>query len=311
MERITTASLSALPTLLRSFERHLRAENKSPRTIATYLTSGRQLSDFLEEHGMPTDATALRREHVETFITHLIETRSPATANNRYRGLQQLFNFLLEEGEIERSPMEGMSPPHVPEQPVPVLSDDDLRELLKACAGSGFEERRDTAILRFFIDSGIRRGELAGLTLDDLDLDTHQVAYVMGKGGRGRACPFGSKTARALDCYVRVRAKHPGAGEKWLWLSRRENVDGSYRLTSSGVRLLVMRRAREAGIRNVHPHMLRHVFAPRWLADGGNDSDLMRLAGWRSREMVSRYAASAADERARDAHQSRGLGNRL
>jgi hypothetical protein len=57
--------------------------------------------------------------------------------------------------------------------------------------------------------------------------------------------------------------------------------------------------------------LFRHTFAHTWLANGGQEQDLMRLAGWRSREMVGRYGASAADERARDAHRRAGLADKL
>ncbi|MBB5790774.1 tyrosine-type recombinase/integrase [Jiangella mangrovi] len=92
---------------------------------------------------------------------------------------------------------------------------------------------------------------------------------------------------------------------KALWLSKR----GS--LTDSGVRQVLERRCDDAGIPHIHPHQFRHTMVHRWLAAGGQENDLMRLADWRSREMISRYAASAADERARDAHRRMALGDEL
>lgn len=136
----------------------------------------------------------------------------PATLSQRFRSLQQFFKWLADEGEIERSPMATMRSPQVPEAPPPVLREEGLRRLLEACAGTSFEDRRDAAILRLFIDTGMCRAELAGLRLDDVDFD-HEVALVMGNGRRPRACPFGHKTGQALDRCLRVRSRRADAHE--------------------------------------------------------------------------------------------------
>ena len=190
---VTAASVGDLATLIPSWTLSLRAANKSAKTISTYLEAANQLLDFLHETGMPTVVANIRREHVEAFMERLVATKSPATANNRYRSLTGLFKWLVEEGEISSSPMERMKPPIVPEQPVPVLPDDALEKLLAACkAGTTFEDLRDEVVIRLFMDTGMRLAEMAGLTVEDVDLDA-RVAHVLGKGRRRRACPFGAK----------------------------------------------------------------------------------------------------------------------
>jgi integrase len=179
--------------------------------------------------------------------------------------------------------MEHIKPPRVPDKPVPVLREDELRRLLKTCEGRDFYSRRDNAMLRLLIDTGMRRGELAGLRVEDVDFD-NGVVHVVGKGKRPRACPIGRKTAQALDRYLRSRGDYSAAARgPALWLGQ------SGPMTADGVNQVVEVRAKAAGLEGVHPHMFRHTFAHQWLSDGGQEGDLMRLAGWRSRTMLGRY----------------------
>lgn len=291
-----------LGTLLTSWERSLRAENKSASTLRNYLASARGFDAYLARQGMPTDPTNVRREHVEAFIVAELERTSPSTAASHFRRLQQLFRWLEDEGEVRASPMAKMSPPKLTEKPVPVLKLDDIRKLFDSLTGSDFPARRDTAIIRVLFDTGMRCAECADIETDDVDLDDG-VVRVRGKGDKYRDPPLGAKTVVALDRYLRARARHRYGSLKYLWLGPKG------RLTDWGVRQMVERRASKAGLSHITPHQFRHTLAHRWRVADGNETDLMELMGWTSRDMLGRYGRSAAAERARAAHRRLALGD--
>ncbi|WP_328435533.1 site-specific integrase [Nocardia puris] len=299
--------------LREDFLTELRQQNKSQGTIDAYGRDIIYFRDFLVGRGLEPTSESFTKANIGAYIEDTLTRKNrrtgkaltPEYANRQYRSLQQFSKYLVREELLAADPFVNMSPPAVPEKPVPVPPVDQLRQLLATCEGPGFEERRDTAIIRLFTDSGIRIGEMAPLDVESLDF-TENTVLVLGKGRRPRSAPFGDKTRTALRRYLRVRSGHTFAkGNPALWLGRRG------RMTGSGIQQAIERRAEQAGIDHIHPHQLRHFFAHNWLASGGQEQDLMRLAGWRSRQMIGRYGASVADERAREAHRRARLGDQL
>ena len=141
-----------------------------------------QFAEFLSSTGRPTEPAKINRDYVETFLSGLLKKWKPFTVSNRFKALQQYFKFLMEEGEIKESPMRNMKAPNVPEQPVGVFSENDIRAILAACQGPDFRSRRDMTIIRLLLDTGLRRRELANLTLENVDLNSNTLTAT-GKGG--------------------------------------------------------------------------------------------------------------------------------
>jgi site-specific recombinase XerD len=295
----------SLLDLFASFRRDLRAANKAPRTIAIYEQAVRFYADWLTGCGLEPTTDELTKDRLAEWFEHLTERgQSENTVLTRYRSMRRFTRWLIAEGEIKGNPFANLEQPKPPPKPVPILTDADVLALLNSCDQRTFVGRRDEAILRVLFDCGLRISELAGLTLDDVDLD-QEVVRVIGKGNKVRVVPFCAKTARALDRYLRLRRKHKFADEPGFWLGQR----GPF--TAWGVDNALRVRAEQAGIEGLHAHRFRHTAAHDWLVAGGQERDLMRIMGWSSTVMIDVYGASAAVERAHQAARKLKRGDRL
>jgi site-specific recombinase XerD len=312
--RVTTYDLPLppeggdLPELARSFDRMLQDQDYSPNTEYVYLTGLKFFGRFLEQRGMPQIAANITAEHIGEFFRDLsARGLSPNTRASRFRALAAFFRWLKDEGEIRDNPMLRLRRPKVEVVPPPIMPDEHVRRLLATCRGGDpFLDRRDEAIIRLFFDIGIRRSGLAYLRVRDVDLNSHPATVtVVGKNHFIYAPAVGRKAAAAIDRYLRMRARHKYASHERLWLGRLGP------LSDKSVDLMLRKRARMAGVK-VHAHMFRHLFAHSNLSHPeAKEGDVAAQGGWRGTQMLRRYGAAAAEERARQAHVRLGIGDRL
>jgi site-specific recombinase XerD len=296
----------------------MRASNKSASTIATYGSAVALLGDFLTAHGYPTNIAEITPDHIEEWV---VEMQAPteqggagyksATANNRWRGVQRFFSWAVDRDRLAKHPMAKLDPPKVEESARPILTIEQLKAVMDTTKGKRFEDVRDRALLRLMLDTGARRAEIARLrwvpddpSIDDLNLD-ERVMNTIGKGKKVISIGLGKTTVADLDDYIYMRQRHPHADLPWLWLSRKG------RLTDSGIFQVVRERGLRVGIPDLHPHDFRHADSHYFLADGGQETDLMRKRGWSSPSMLRRYAASTGRERAVAAAKKHSLADKL
>ena len=188
---VTQALLPPLEDAWSDFARSRARKGRSVHTLNIYRKSYEQFWRWAETEGLPPDPGAVTRRHVNAWtsamlVAPLVRNGSvtfdvdpdtgdrvprpiqPNTVRIRWQNLRPFFSWWAEEME-EPNPFDKADVPRLEERPVPVVALDDVRAMLHACAGTDFEARRDTAIIRFLIDTGARVGELVGMTVDSWD----------------------------------------------------------------------------------------------------------------------------------------------
>jgi len=201
----------------------MAAEGKAPRTMRTYTEAVRWFAAYVlpetdKRRWEEVDKADLRR-----WTVRILSEYSTAYGGNQFRAIRRFLRWLAIEDD-RPDPVRGLRAPTVKVSLVPVFTSVELSALRRTCQGRSFVDRRDAAILAVFEATGIRLSELAGIRYDpadpeqsDLDLYGREIR-VFGKGSKPRLVTISFEAARALDRYLRVRARHPLAGRPELWL---------------------------------------------------------------------------------------------
>lgn len=275
----------------------------SSRTIELRRMLAGRLLWFLEKRG----AVQCSRAEIRQFFAYLStghndiggrwgksEKRytiamSPETVSTYFHHLRTFFNWLVGEEYLMVSPMDKIAPPVSRPDQIKPFTPQQVNALLSVTAKTKYP-RRDEAIVRFLLDTGVRVSELCSLRMCDIDLMEGQ-AYVLGKGNKKRMVCFGRKTARSLRAYLRYDERTP---DQHVFLSER-GLSAGAPFTRGGVLQLIERLGIKAGLQSVRcsPHTFRHTFAVEFLRNGGNVFSLKQILGHNGLQVTSRYVALA------------------
>ena len=192
---------------------------------------------------------------------------SPTSINSYVRAIKSFWSWLQREGIIKSNPLATMPAPKIGKRLPKVLTEDELRRVLRVASQSD----RDYALISLFVDSGIRLSELCGLTPDDVENDR---VRVIGKGDKERYAYISKETRLAVTLYYTDERPEPVADNK-LFLNR----DGRP-LTTGRVQKVLERIGKAAEVsQRLAPHKLRHSFATLSLRYGSNLEVLRRQLG--------------------------------
>jgi integrase/recombinase XerD len=266
----------------------------SRHTVSGYESDLRQCARFIGRRGVRRWAEVEPALISEWIYALSEEAFAVSSLARKLTALRTFARHLVRERRCPRDFTELLIGPKLVRRIPGTLTVGEVERLLAAPVGGDALAVRDRAILELFYSSGLRVSELAGLTLQQIDLD-HGFVRVFGKGSKERVVPVGAKACAALASYVAAARRHfvrPRTGSQ-LFLSARGTA-----ISRQMLWVLIKKYARRAGIaRPVKPHLLRHSFATHLLSGGADLRAIQEMLGHASIATTQIYTAVTPDRR--------------
>ncbi len=270
------------------FELYLMSLQRSPLTINNRHSTVNVLARHMTAKGI--EPAQVTKAVLSGFLLAEYKDRKPGGQQALYANLVVFWGWYSEEYGTP-DPMKGLPRPKGEIPKVAIVTPENFEKVLEACGegASPAMAARNRAIIWLMVESGLRRFEVCQLDLADVDAKQRTIIVRRGKGNKARVAVFGDATSQALWRYVtKFRDKDDGP----LFQSA---MGG--RLTNSGMTQVLARVKKRSGV-SIRPHMLRHTWCDSMLSAETPESVVMTLAGWSSGDMLRRYGAFRAQERA-------------
>jgi integrase/recombinase XerC len=272
------------------FCRHLDTErNVSPHTIAAYRRDLEQLTAFVAlETGGSAGVGDVNHLLLRRYLALLGKRAKKSSVGRKLAAIRSFFRFLVRQGMVANNPAELIATPKKENRLPFHLDIDQVTTLVEAPQEDDKHALRDRAILELLYSCGLRVSELTGLAIGDLDLSGGMVR-VLGKGGKERIVPVGSRAIEAIRGYLQGRGELGGSGPLFL------NTRGQRINRRSVARIVDLHVLRIAAFKRISPHILRHTFATHMLEGGADLRAIQELLGHASLSTTQKYTHVGID----------------
>lgn len=261
--------------MLADFFKQLTVEVRaSEHTVKSYQRDIQHLSRYCTDKAI-TGWADLKHTDIRAYIAgRHRKGLSSKSLQRELSAIRSFYNYLLKTGHVVANPAQHIKAPKQARKLPKTLDVDQLSGLLEA-GTSSLLELRDVAMFELFYSSGLRLSELAALNLTDLDLPDNTLIVRIGKGGKSRVLPIGSKAVTAIENWLHQRALKTPPTEPALFVSTRGT-----RLGQRSIELRLELWCKKKGIaEHIHPHMLRHSFASHLLESSQDLRAVQELLG--------------------------------
>ncbi len=288
--------------MINRFLKYLEVEKGcSRRTIEGYKNDLQKFVSFFRQ-----DISSAQREDVRSYLYSMQENSlAIRTIHRRIAALKSFFEFLRISGIISENPGRDISLPKTPRTLPKFLSEKEAQQLIDAPESTPIG-RRDKAIMSLMYSAGLRVAEVAGLSLEDIDIDSQEVK-VLGKGNKERIAIFSEDTSLALKLYIRFARPHFEPKNNALFVNKHGD-----RLSVNYIEKGVIKAyGRTTLNKDVHPHMLRHSFATHILNGGADIRAVQELLGHenlRTTQIYTHVSRKRLHEVYKQSFQNQNLG---
>ncbi|MCD6518340.1 MAG: tyrosine-type recombinase/integrase, partial [Anaerolineae bacterium] len=250
--------VSPLEAAFQAFLLDREAARCTPKTLEHYQYTLGSFIAYLQGLGIQ-DVGEIAPQHIRAYLVNLQKRGLKDTTQHAHaRGIRAWLNWLVREGDLERSPMEKVAMPRLEKRIPPPFSPEEIRALLSVCDRQTPKGARNYAILLTLLDTGLRASEFVSLRIGDIDMRTG-LCTVMGKGQKQRMVRVGSKARKAILRMLAFRARPANGDPLWVGFDGAGRERGA--LSRAGLQTLLYRLGKRAGVHPCAPHRFRRTFA--------------------------------------------------